>query len=131
MRPKFLAVLAGMVALGALFVASLPVSAQEPTPMTGAVAADSGCCNPCARHCKPACPPCVEYKGCASPCGVEKIVTVCKPCGCTQQVTIKLPAGCEKAHTYSNGNQVYHSSGSGVHITWLNGGSKLVVRYHG
>ena len=130
MRPRFLTSVIGLMAVGALLLAAAPMaSAQDPVPMTVNGNGSGGCCNPCAK-CKPVCPPCIVYKGCPSPCGVERVVTVCKPCGCTAQVTVMVPPGCEKVRVHRDGDQRIEVGRYGVHLDWRDRGSKLVVRYH-
>ena len=128
MRPSLFATVVGMFVIGTLAVAGLPaMGGQQPKPApqpmltTGDEAPASNACTPC-----------IVYRGCPAPCNVEKVVSVCNPCCGTAQVTIKVPQGeCQRVRVASNGSTYYHYGRYGVHVTWLNGGSKLVVRYHG
>lgn len=144
MRPKFVSMMFATLVLGAALVAALPATfAQEPTPVpmpdqqpatvvqgsTPTAVIVDACGRAC---CRPACPPCLVYKGCPAPCAVDKVVTACKPCGCTVQVVIKVPAGeCERVRVHRDGDARYHYGRYGVHLDWHDDGGKLVVRYHG
>jgi hypothetical protein len=126
MRPRFFASMAVLFVIGSLAVAGLSaIGAQEPKlapqPMGTVEGAPAGGCTPC-----------IVYRGCPAPCNVDKVVTICNPCCGTVQVPIRVPANaCEKVRTERDGDAFYHYGRYGVHLTWQNRGTKLVVRYHG
>ncbi|MBI3469471.1 MAG: hypothetical protein HY000_41245 [Planctomycetes bacterium] len=128
MRPRLFAAVFGMIVIGAMAVAGLPaLGGQAPKPAPQPMITTGG-----ETAAATACTPCIVYRGCPAPCNVEKEVSVCHPCCGTTQVKIKVPQGeCEKVRVASNGSAYYHYGRYGVHVTWVNGGSKLVVRYHG
>ncbi len=141
MRRSVLAPVFGVFVLAALLVASAPIAnAQAPAPKAmgkvqitepaTALATAIDPCDPCAKKCKPTCPPCIVFKGCPAPCATEKVVTVTKQCGCTVQVTVKVPPGCEKVKVEKDGDARYEYGKYGVHFDWREHGSKLIVRYH-
>ena len=128
MRPRLFAAMLGMFAIGALAVAGLPaLGGQQPKLAPQPMITTGGETAPAT-----ACSPCIVYRGCPAACNVEKVVSVCNPCCGTAQVTIKVPQGaCEKVRVSNGGNAYYHYGRYGVHLTWVDGGNKLVVRYHG
>ena len=129
MRPRLFAAVFGIVVIGALAVAGLPAlgGQQQLKPAPQPMITTSGETAPAN-----ACTPCIVYRGCPAPCNVEKVVSVCHPCCGNTSVTIKVPQGaCEKVRVTSNGSSYYHYGRYGVHLTWTDGGNKLVVRYHG
>jgi hypothetical protein len=104
--------------------------------VAGAPCCEHKCCKRHERKCKhtcgiPVCAPSVEYRGCPTPCGITKVVTVTYPKTCmTVEVPIQVPANCcEKVDRERDGDLELDYGKYEVTLRWKDGGRRLVVHY--